>query len=93
MPELLILVTLISCNFVDVLAEKQFPRNRSVKKFDFLVLVILYFLPKMALWLDKHRPKKLSKLDFHKKQAEHLEKLVKAGDFPHLLVRVFFSGK
>ena len=40
----------------------------------------------MALWLDKHRPKKLSKLDFHKKQAEHLEKLVKTGDFPHLLV-------
>ena len=45
----------------------------------------------MALWLDKHRPKKLSKLDFHKKQAEHLEKLVKSGDFPHLLVtRIFF---
>ena len=40
----------------------------------------------MALWLDKHRPKKLNKLDFHKKQAEHLEKLVKSGDFPHLLV-------
>ena len=31
----------------------------------------------MSLWLDKHRPKKLSKLDFHKKQAEHLEALVK----------------
>jgi len=41
----------------------------------------------MALWLDKHRPKKLSKLDFHKRQAEHLERLVKSGgDFPHLLV-------
>jgi replication factor C subunit 3/5 len=40
----------------------------------------------MALWLDKHRPKKLSKLDYHKKQAEHLEQLVKGGDFPHLLV-------
>ena len=40
----------------------------------------------MALWLDKHRPKKLNKLDFHKKQADHLEKLVKSGDFPHLLV-------
>lgn len=31
----------------------------------------------MSLWLDKHRPKKLNKLDFHKKQAEHLEALVK----------------
>jgi len=40
----------------------------------------------MALWLDKYRPKKLNKLDFHKKQADHLEKLVKSGDFPHLLV-------
>ncbi len=40
----------------------------------------------MALWLDKHRPKKLSKLDYHKTQADHLEKLVKSGDFPHLLV-------
>lgn len=48
----------------------------------------------MALWLDKHRPKKLNKLDFHKKQAEHLEKLVKAGDFPHLLVKMhFFTDK
>ena len=40
----------------------------------------------MALWLDKYRPKKLSKLDYHKRQAEHLEQLVKGGDFPHLLV-------
>ena len=45
----------------------------------------------MALWLDKYRPKKLNKLDFHKKQAEHLEKLVKTGDFPHLLVISFDS--
>ena len=36
----------------------------------------------MALWLDKHRPKKLSKLDFHKRQAEHLERLVKVSN-PH----------
>lgn len=41
----------------------------------------------MALWLDKHRPKRLNKLDFHRRQAEHLEKLVKSSsDFPHLLV-------
>ena len=45
----------------------------------------------MALWLDKYRPKRLNKLDFHKKQAEHLEKLVKTGDFPHLLVIPFDS--
>merc|ERR1711973_155059 len=45
-------------------------------------------LIRMALWLDKHRPKRLSKLDYHKRQAEHLERLVKtgSGDFPHLLV-------
>jgi len=42
----------------------------------------------MSLWQDKHRPKRLSKLDFHRRQAEHLERLVKtgSGDFPHLLV-------
>ncbi len=41
---------------------------------------------KMALWIDKNRPKKLSKLDFHQEQAQHLSRLVSSGDFPHLLV-------
>ena len=40
----------------------------------------------MSLWVDKHRPRQLSKLDYHQEQAEHLELLVKGGDFPHLLV-------
>jgi len=40
----------------------------------------------MALWVDKHRPRKLSKLDYHRKQAERWERFVKAGDFPHLLI-------
>ena len=40
----------------------------------------------MSLWVDKYRPKSLSKLDFHLDQAENLKKLVKKGDFPHLLV-------
>ena len=41
----------------------------------------------MALWLDKYRPKRLSKLDYHKNQATYLERLVKnGGDIPHLLV-------
>jgi replication factor C subunit 3/5 len=40
----------------------------------------------MSLWVDKHRPKRLAKLDYHKDQAVHLEKLVKGGDFPHLMV-------
>lgn len=38
------------------------------------------------LWVDKYRPKELSKLDYHKKQAENLRNLIKEGDFPHLLV-------
>ena len=41
---------------------------------------------KMSLWIDRHRPKKLSKLDFHLEQAQHLSRLVSSGDFPHLLV-------
>lgn len=40
----------------------------------------------MSLWVDKHRPKKLSKLDYHVEQAEHLTRLVQGGDFPHLLI-------
>ncbi|XP_067142795.1 replication factor C subunit 3 [Centruroides vittatus] len=40
----------------------------------------------MSLWVDKHRPTHLSKLDYHKEQANNLKKLVQAGDFPHLLI-------
>ncbi|XP_068084519.1 replication factor C subunit 3 [Anabrus simplex] len=39
-----------------------------------------------GLWVDKHRPNQLSKLDYHKTQASHLKHLVQQGDFPHLLV-------
>ena len=31
---------------------------------------------KMSLWCDKHRPKNLAALDYHKEQAEQLKKLV-----------------
>lgn len=40
----------------------------------------------MGLWVDKYRPKSFAKLDYHQKQAEDLKKLVKDGDFPHLMV-------
>lgn len=40
----------------------------------------------MSLWVDKHRPKDLLKLDFHKDQAIRLKSLVQQSDFPHLLV-------
>ncbi|BES93731.1 Replication factor C subunit [Nesidiocoris tenuis] len=39
----------------------------------------------MSLWVDKHRPTSLQKLDFHLTQAQHLKNLVNQGDFPHLL--------
>ncbi|KAL5291966.1 RFC3 family protein [Megaselia abdita] len=39
----------------------------------------------MALWVDKHRPRDLSKLDYHKVQADQLKNLCKEGDFPHLM--------
>jgi len=38
----------------------------------------------MSLWIDKHRPTQLKRLDYHKEQAQHLAKLVDGGDFPHL---------
>lgn len=42
--------------------------------------------PKMSLWVDKYRPKKLEQLSFHHSTTEHLRALASTGDFPHLLV-------
>lgn len=39
----------------------------------------------MSLWVDKHRPRDLAKLDFHKGQAQQLKNLAIHGDFPHLM--------
>ena len=39
----------------------------------------------MALWVDKYRPRELSKVDFHVHQAENLANLSQQGDFPHLM--------
>ncbi|KAK4470573.1 hypothetical protein MN116_006115 [Schistosoma mekongi] len=40
----------------------------------------------MSLWVDKYTPTSLGKLDYHKKQARSLKKLVESSSFPHLLV-------
>ncbi|XP_037936414.1 replication factor C subunit 3 [Teleopsis dalmanni] len=39
----------------------------------------------MALWVDKHRPRELSKVDYHQEQAENLKNLCQQSDFPHLM--------
>lgn len=39
----------------------------------------------MSLWVDKYRPRELSKLDYHKEQAEQLKNISQQGDFPHLM--------
>lgn len=39
----------------------------------------------MSLWVDKHRPRELAKLDYHKHQAGQLRNLAAQGDFPHLM--------
>lgn len=44
---------------------------------------------KMALWVDKYRPRELSKLDYHTEQASDLKRLCEQQDFPHLM----FFGK
>ncbi|KAG0337084.1 Replication factor C (RF-C) subunit [Podila humilis] len=41
---------------------------------------------RMALWVDKHRPNNLDKLDYHADLSLHLKKLCASGDFPHMLV-------
>ncbi|OIT19339.1 PREDICTED: replication factor C subunit 3-like [Nicotiana attenuata] len=37
------------------------------------------------LWVDKYRPKTLDKVIVHEDVAQNLQKLVLAGDCPHLL--------
>lgn len=39
----------------------------------------------MALWVDKHRPRQLDDLDYHKEQAQQLKNLAQQSDFPHLM--------
>lgn len=39
----------------------------------------------MALWVDKHRPRVLDDLDYHKQQSEQLKNLAQQSDFPHLM--------
>jgi len=37
------------------------------------------------LWVDKHRPLTLEKMDYLKDQATQLSRLAASGDLPHLL--------
>lgn len=37
------------------------------------------------LWVDKHRPTALDKLDFHADLSQNLKKMAATGDFPHTL--------
>jgi len=39
----------------------------------------------MSLWVDKHRPLSLDKMDYGKEQALSLSRLASSGDLPHLL--------
>lgn len=39
----------------------------------------------MSLWVDKHRPRELARLDYHKPLAQQLLNLAQQGDFPHLM--------
>ena len=37
------------------------------------------------LWVDKHRPKTLDALDYHKPLAANMKRMIASGDFPHML--------
>eukprot|EP00941_MAST-03F_sp_MAST-3F-sp1_P002653 g2653.t1 len=37
------------------------------------------------LWVDKHRPKRLDKMDFHKELSSRLVSLATTGDIPHMV--------
>jgi len=40
----------------------------------------------MSLWCDKYRPRSFKELDYGHKQSSQLQRMVKEGDFPHLLI-------
>eukprot|EP01135_Chromosphaera_perkinsii_P006671 Nk52_evm73s554 gene=Nk52_evmTU73s554 len=40
----------------------------------------------MSLWVDKHRPPSLDKLDFHPLLSQQIKHLVTSNDVPHMLV-------
>ena len=40
----------------------------------------------MSLWCDKYRPRSFKELDYGSKQSSQLQRMVKEGDFPHLLI-------
>ncbi|KAI9838155.1 MAG: Replication factor C (RF-C) subunit [Thelocarpon superellum] len=50
------------------------------------VLRVTDIRPTMALLVDKHRPKSLHALTYHKDLSQRLQSLAQSGDFPHLLV-------
>lgn len=39
----------------------------------------------MSLWVDKHRPKDLAKLDYHDALTLQLSKVAESGNMPHML--------
>lgn len=39
----------------------------------------------MSLWVDKYRPQRLDRLDFHTQLNQMLEQLSVSNDLPHLL--------
>ena len=39
----------------------------------------------MALWVDKHRPRTLDRLDYHGELTSQLKRLVAGSELPHLL--------
>jgi len=43
-------------------------------------------IPKMALLVDKHRPRSLDTLSYHPDLSARLRSLAASGDFPHLLI-------
>jgi replication factor C subunit 3/5 len=40
----------------------------------------------MSLWVDKHRPKDLAKLDYHDALTQQLSTIAESGNMPHMLV-------
>ncbi|KAH0544856.1 hypothetical protein FGG08_001085 [Glutinoglossum americanum] len=66
--------------------DPDFVKDPAMKNIDTVTLSYTFFKARMALLVDKHRPRSLQQLSYHHDLSARLQSLAQSGDFPHLLV-------
>ncbi|KAE8352680.1 cytochrome c oxidase assembly protein CtaG/Cox11-domain-containing protein [Aspergillus coremiiformis] len=66
--------------------DPDFVKDPQMKGIDTITLSYTFFTLKMALLVDKLRPRSLDGLSYHHELSARLKSLAQSGDFPHLLM-------